>query len=165
LNAGAKRLSSLLTAGSAAISSGGTGRARFNMLDALAAPGGLARRITNLKEVGPALLARLRREARAIPELAPRVQALEDRVRAQLGPAHAHIAEDVARAPVLTTSFDTPLGRLAFFSMFTTFGTPQDITLASLRVELLFAADSATAAIWNQSAVQAGASHGEDVFG
>jgi hypothetical protein len=31
--------------------------------------------------------------------------------------------------------------------MFTTFGTPQDITLASLRVEHLFAADAATRAI------------------
>ena len=31
--------------------------------------------------------------------------------------------------------------------MFTTFGTPQDITLASLRVEHLFAADPATQAV------------------
>ena len=38
-------------------------------------------------------------------------------------------------------------GELAFFSMFTTFGTPQDITLASLRVEHMFAADEATRAV------------------
>jgi YHS domain-containing protein len=38
-------------------------------------------------------------------------------------------------------------GMLAFLSMFTTFGTPQDITLAPLRVELLFAADEATGAV------------------
>ena len=31
--------------------------------------------------------------------------------------------------------------------MFTTFGTPQDITLASLRVEHLFAANEATQAV------------------
>jgi len=31
--------------------------------------------------------------------------------------------------------------------MFTTFGTPQDITLASLRVEHMFAADEATRAV------------------
>jgi hypothetical protein len=31
--------------------------------------------------------------------------------------------------------------------MFTTFGTPQDITLASLRVEHLFAANEATRAV------------------
>ncbi|MGD1858098.1 MAG: hypothetical protein ACFB2W_28000 [Leptolyngbyaceae cyanobacterium] len=39
------------------------------------------------------------------------------------------------------------LGELAFFSMFTTFGTPQDITLSSLRVEHLFAADAFTQAV------------------
>jgi hypothetical protein len=31
--------------------------------------------------------------------------------------------------------------------MFTTFGTPQDITLASLRVEHMFAADDVTRAV------------------
>jgi hypothetical protein len=36
---------------------------------------------------------------------------------------------------------------LAFFSMFTTFGTPQDITLASLRVEHVFSADAHTAGV------------------
>jgi hypothetical protein len=48
---------------------------------------------------------------------------------------------------VLTSRFATAHGELAFFSMFTTFGTPQNITLASLRVEHLFAADVATRAV------------------
>jgi MmyB-like transcription regulator ligand binding domain len=48
---------------------------------------------------------------------------------------------------VLTTRYVTQSGELAFFGMFTTFGTPQDITLASLRVEHLFAADEATHAV------------------
>jgi hypothetical protein len=126
----------------------GPDRAPFNMLDALAAPGGFSRRITNLNEVGPALVARLRREARALPGLAHRTQMVEDMVKAQLGSAPLHKAEDSLRAPLVTTKFDTSLGELAFFSMFTTFGTPQDITLASLRVELLFAADTATSATW-----------------
>ncbi len=38
-----------------------------------------------------------------------------------------------------------PLGVPSFFTMLTTFGTPQDITLASLRVEHMFAADALTA--------------------
>ncbi len=50
-------------------------------------------------------------------------------------------------APVLTAHYATPHGELAFFSTFTTFGTPLDITLASLRVEHLFAADDATRAV------------------
>lgn len=48
---------------------------------------------------------------------------------------------------MLTTRYATPYGELAFFAMFTIFGTPQDITLASLRVEHLFAADALTRAI------------------
>ncbi len=44
-------------------------------------------------------------------------------------------------------------GELALFSMFTTVGTPQDITLASLRVEHMFAADEATRKVLQAQAV------------
>ena len=47
-------------------------------------------------------------------------------------------------APVLTIRYATQYGELAFFSMFTTFGTPQNITLASLRIEHMFATNSTT---------------------
>lgn len=50
----------------------------------------------------------------------------------------------MAFPPTLTTRYATPHGELAFLSMFTTFGTPQSITLASLRVELMFPADEHT---------------------
>ena len=50
-------------------------------------------------------------------------------------------------APVLTTRFATRYGELAFFSMFSTFGTPQDITLASLRVEHVCPADDLIRAV------------------
>jgi hypothetical protein len=45
---------------------------------------------------------------------------------------------------MLTLRFATPHGELAFFRMYSTFGSPQDITLSSLRVEQMFAADEAT---------------------
>jgi hypothetical protein len=44
-------------------------------------------------------------------------------------------------APLLTTRHAAAFGELAFVSMFTTFGAPQGMTLAALRVERLFAAD------------------------
>ena len=50
----------------------------------------------------------------------------------------------IPTAPILTTRYASPYGELSFFSMFTTFGIPQDITLASLRVEHMFAADAVT---------------------
>jgi len=75
------------------------------------------------------------------------VEAFAALLRSRLGANSLHTGWPRPTAPVLTTRFATPHGELAFFSMFSTFGTPQDITLASLRVEHLFAADEATAAV------------------
>lgn len=121
--------------------------AALNLLDMLAHPDGFARRMINLDEVGPALLAHLRDAAAAQPALVRRVEAFASLLRSLLG-EQSLTADNADRvAPVMTTRYASPHGELAFFSMFTTFGTPQDITLASLRVEHLFAADDATRAI------------------
>ena len=114
------------------------------MLDALCHPEGFTRHLLNLAEVGPILLAQLRAEAAAQPGLKPRVEAFVALLRSRLGEDASQAVAPRRMAPVLTSRFATPFGELAFFSMFTTFGTPQDITLASLRVEHLFAADDAT---------------------
>ncbi len=119
----------------------------MNMLDLFVHPEGFTRHMVNLAEVAPAMLSHLRGEAAVQPALAPRVAAFEETLRARLGELHPHAGWTRPAAPVLTTRFATPHGELAFFSMFTTFGTPQDITLASLRVEHMFAADEATAAV------------------
>lgn len=121
--------------------------APINMLDILAHPQGLTRHMLNLKEKAPAMLVQLREEVAALPALAPRYEALASFLGQRLGDANLHNSFVKPSAPVLTTRFATPFGELAFFSMFSTFGTPQDITLASLRVEHLFAADEATHAV------------------
>ena len=145
-NKGGKWLAGLLmpwaadTLASAAIIS-------INMLDMLAHPHGFTRHILNLNEVGPALLAHLRDDASVQPALTPKVEAFAALLRDRLGAQNLHSGWPYQTAPVLTTRFATPHGELAFFSMFSTFGTPQDITLASLRVEHLFAADAATRAV------------------
>jgi hypothetical protein len=119
----------------------------MNMLDLLAHPQGFTPHIVNLHEVGPVLLAHVRAEAAANPALAPKAEALAASWSARLGSAATSVGWSPPVAPVLSTRFATPHGELAFFSMFTTFGTPQDITLASLRVEHMFAADDATRAV------------------
>lgn len=117
-----------------------------NLLDAMLHPEGMTQRITNLEEVAPALLAHLRDDASVVPEILPRVELLAEQFQKRLG--KKPLAQWPRQmAPVLTTRFATPHGDLAFFSMFSTFGTPQDITLASLRVEHVFAADAATRAV------------------
>ena len=118
-----------------------------NMLDLMAHAEGFMRHMSNLREVGPMLLAHLQGEVAAQPALAPRVEAVAERLRLLLGGALPHHGPLHPGAPVLTTRFATAHGELAFFSMFTTFGTPQDITLASLRVEHMFAADERTRAV------------------
>jgi transcriptional regulator with XRE-family HTH domain len=129
----------------------------MNMLDLLAHPEGFSARILNLHEVGPPLLAHVRAEAAAHPPLVARAEALAAAWQKRLGTAVTAGAWSPPVAPVLTTRFATAHGELAFFSMFTTFGTPQDITLASLRVEHMFAADAATRAVLSAGAA-AGAS-------
>jgi transcriptional regulator with XRE-family HTH domain len=122
-----------------------------NLLDLLAHPEGLTTRIVNLHEVGPAMLAHLRHAAYEQPSLAPRVEAFAERLRSRLGTGRVQAVWSSPVAPALTTRYATPHGELSFFSMFTTFGTPQDITLASLRVEHMFAADEATRAVIGSS--------------
>jgi transcriptional regulator with XRE-family HTH domain len=120
----------------------------INMLDSLAHPDGLSGSISNFHEVGPILLARLRDEAAVLPELKPKVEAFALLVKQKLrnnASSGTMVSENqYISTPMMTTRFNTRFGELSFFTMFTTFGTPQDITLASLRVEHLFAADEAT---------------------
>ncbi len=117
------------------------------MLDLLAHPEGFCRRIVNLREVGPELLAHLRSDALAIPALTPKVDAVAAMLRDRIGLNSPQGAVLRPTAPMLTTRFATDHGELAFFSMYTTFGTPHDITLASVRIEHMFPANAATCAV------------------
>jgi hypothetical protein len=118
----------------------------INMIDAMLHPEGMTTHITNLEEVAPALLAHMRDDASVVPEILPRVEQLAQQMQQRLG-KRVLASWPRQMAPVLTTRFATRYGELAFFSMFSTFGTPQDITLASLRVEHVFPADEATRAV------------------
>jgi transcriptional regulator with XRE-family HTH domain len=115
----------------------------LNIIDAILHPEGMFSRLKNLDEVAPMLLAHLRDDALANPALRPRVDQLTQMFKARLGVQALHPLP-AQLTPVLTSRFDTPHGELAFFSLFTTFGSPQHITLASLRVEHICAADAHT---------------------
>lgn len=121
--------------------------APVNMLDLLAHPEGLCRRIVNLRAVGPELLAHLRSDALALPALTPKVDAVAAMLRDRIGAHSPQTAAPRPSAPMLTTRFATDHGELSFFSMYTTFGTPHDITLASLRIEHLFPANESTRSV------------------
>lgn len=52
---------------------------------------------------------------------------------------------DTTPPPLLTVVFRRDDRELRFFSTFTTFGTPRDVTVDELRIECAFPADDATA--------------------
>jgi transcriptional regulator with XRE-family HTH domain len=129
-NAGVQRLLDLL---GVAMPEGPT-----NLLDFLLRPGGMRGCLLNEAEVCGEVLHRAQREALHVPALAARLQGLMPDLPAWPVPA--------VQTPLLLTRLRSRAGELRLFSMFSSFGAPLDVTLASLRIEHLFAADAATAA-------------------
>jgi transcriptional regulator with XRE-family HTH domain len=113
-----------------------------NMLKLTFHPQGLRPLIVNMAEVGAHLLARARLEALEEPAVA----ALLDEILAYPGiPARWKVAEPAAHtSPVLASQLRLGDIELSLFTMLSTFGTPQDLTTDSLRVEHLFPADEAS---------------------
>ncbi len=134
-------------------SASGAGTDGVNILAAILHPSGLRPFIENFDEVAAFLHHHARAEAAHTPALAT----LLERLAPLWPPAVASRDGDPGAAPsspVLATRLRTPFGPLAFFSAITTFGTPLDITVASLRVEHQFAADAQTLAAMRELARQ-----------
>jgi len=109
-------------------------------------PDGLASRTTNFPEWAAYLLGEIRRTIQLTGDAA--LQKVEDEVLAYpnvvaLGERPPPSRDD---GPTLLVPFSmqTPLGELSMFTTMTTFGTPQDVTLEELAVELFFPADDET---------------------
>jgi transcriptional regulator with XRE-family HTH domain len=103
-------------------------------------PRGIAPRIANLAEWRAHLLARLHRQIELTADAV--LEALMQELSA-FGPAEATAVE---QHPVLVPlQIRTSLGLLSFFSTTTVFGTPVEVTLSELAIELFFPADESTA--------------------
>lgn len=112
----------------------------LNLLRVIFAPGGLRTLCVDEAWLCAEMWARACREA----EHLPRLRALLDELRPELEP---WTAVETGNLPVLAFRLRAQDGRiLSFFSAITSFGTPLDITLASLKVEHLFPTDEATRA-------------------
>lgn len=105
-------------------------------------PKGVAPRIENLAEWRAHLLARLRRQAQISAD--PKLAELLREVLAHPG-AEASAGEPPEHAVLVPLRIRCSLGRLSFLSTTTVFGTPMDVTLSELAIELFFPADAATA--------------------
>jgi transcriptional regulator with XRE-family HTH domain len=102
--------------------------------------------LANFEVTGEALLARVHREAvGGIPD--PRTTALLDEALAQPGVPSGWRTPDfgVAAPPVLPVRFAKEGVEVSYFSLVTTVGTPQDVTLQEIRIESFIPADGPTA--------------------
>ncbi len=109
----------------------------FNLLHTLLAPGGLGDYLVNPEEIRAVAWQRASREALQDAGLASLLATLPT-------PGDMAAMADGAISPLLLTRLRSLQGELRFLSTFTTFGMPQDITVASLRIEHLIPADEAT---------------------
>ena len=108
-------------------------------------PRGMAPRIVNLAEWRAHLLFRLRRqiEVTADPPLINLLREVSDYPTPAGKPVPTSALE---YAVVIPFKIKTEAGLMSFFSTTTVFGTPVDVTLSELALELFFPADDETAA-------------------
>ena len=115
----------------------------LNFMQLMFSDQGLRPHVLNWAHTRAALLNRLRRQSAGNPD------SPSGRLRRQFE-ADAPIASgaDLARGeslePMLVLGLRVGNARLRLFSTFTTFGTPQDVLLQELRIDMSFAADEAT---------------------
>lgn len=120
----------------------------MNLMALLLEPGGLGEHLLNVEEIRAVAWRRARQEALVNPVLAERLGRLAQ-------PAELP-SQDTVLAPLVLTRLRSKQGELTFMSTFTTFGMPQDITVASLRIEHLLPADEQTWAVMDEACSRAG---------
>ncbi|MGA9670147.1 MAG: helix-turn-helix transcriptional regulator [Terracidiphilus sp.] len=115
---------------------------RINLMRLMFSADGLRSNILNWSQIGPMLLNRLRREAVSNPG-SPSAKLLREFSEDSVLGGRV-FAPDEQLDPVLPLELLIGNVRLRLFTMFTTFGTPQDIGLQELRIDMSFPADELT---------------------
>lgn len=114
-------------------------------------PAGMAPRVRNFRQWAEHLLDQLRRDARATGDAG--LQALYEEVSAYPNVLEAlAVSTPTGTRPgaagvLLPLELETDVGHLSLFTTLTTFGTPRDVTVQELVVELFFPADDRTRAL------------------
>lgn len=115
-------------------------RVGASLLEAFTTPGPLRGAIENWADVARHMATRLRTEARHLGG----DMILEDAARSLRADLEAEDVGPGLLPPVLTSHLNVGGVRLAFFSTIAQYGSAEDITLADLRIELLYPLDAAT---------------------
>ena len=122
-------------------------RAPVNAMRLILHPAGMGARVVNFAQWRAHSLSLLRQQIDARPD--PVLQGLLAEIAAYPLPRHGDAANRFDAAERLATPLiiATRLGTVSFLSTVTVFGTPNDVTLSELALEMLFPADEATLGI------------------
>ena len=120
------------------------GTKHTNMLHSFFDPSDLRAVVVNWEEVAGNLIRHLHEEIAAAPS-DQKGRALLDEILRYPGVPSRWRNAGTTMPPLLTVIFRKDERTIRFFSTFTRFGTPRDITLDELRIECTFPADDATA--------------------
>lgn len=122
-------------------------------------PQGLRRFITNWEEAAPSFIQRLKEEASSSCD--KQIQTQFARIIEMAGDIPTIPADQDQSSqspeqllPILPLNLDIDGLQLSFFSVISTFGTPQDITTDEVRIEAFYPADDATQAFFDSVANQ-----------
>ncbi|MEQ8294748.1 MAG: helix-turn-helix transcriptional regulator [Roseovarius sp.] len=121
----------------------GDDKTNWDMIAGIAHPGGLLSRMPEPLIIGRRHLAQLRIEQLNRPCMKSRVDALELVLKEKFGEA-LYVTGATDPEPGLDLCFDTPHGRLSFFTVQTVFKLPQDVAPTTIRTGLWYPADLAT---------------------
>jgi transcriptional regulator with XRE-family HTH domain len=121
-----------------------------NALRFVLQPDGLRRYLANWEEVAQDMIAQTHRQVAASPA--------DEVIRALLAevlaypdvPSRWGLQNGAHTAPLLTTTWRKGDQEFRFFTTWTTFGTPHNVTLDELRIECSFPADGETESDWRR---------------
>jgi hypothetical protein len=117
----------------------------LNFMRVMFHPKGIRPRVRNWERIERILAARLRREAAVSPD-SPSANLLHE-LFPDTGRPPVPKADDLPLSPTALLELETDGGTLRLFNTLTTFGTPQDVTLQELRIEMTFPMDEASDAL------------------
>lgn len=131
------------------------GKQHGNMIRHFFDPEGLRAAVVNWEEVAGDLIRHLHSDVAAAPSDSLSRALLDEALSYPGVPARWRTREPgMTPSPLLTTVFRRDGVELRFFSTFTTFGTPRDVTVDELRIECCFPDDDATAAFCREQAAK-----------
>jgi transcriptional regulator with XRE-family HTH domain len=118
---------------------------KSNFMRMMFHPNGMKPHVLNWARTAPVLLGRLRREAAAYPGSPS--QTLLGELLPGAPSTFIPGIDDAMLAPTLVLELEIEAEVLRLFNTLTTFGTPQDITLQELRIEMSYPSDDASDAL------------------